>query len=182
MCSSDLAQIKRSGGKLYGLPLAAASFLVHPLLALGALTFYITNLIAFTIAFNLGTPREPMPGEREPISVMNYAILDSLAALAVMFFAGRAAWRKIAGVETKRDDKPVKSFAGSAGHLALCVVLSVVTLWFLLEFGLPVATMITGPDLQLIELGRQWHLGSTVDSIFSKVAALAVLLDRKSVV
>jgi len=71
---------------------------------------------------------------------------------------------------------PTQPFAGSTGHLVLNVLLSVFTLWFLLEFGFPVAQMITGPDTRLIEVGRQWRLGTTVDSIFSKLAAFAALL------
>jgi tRNA A-37 threonylcarbamoyl transferase component Bud32 len=95
-----IAQIKRSNGKLYGLPMAACALLAHPLLLVGSLAFWLTNLVAFAIAFNLRTPpalsQEAVP--HRGLAVIDFVVLDSLAALAVMFFAGRAAWRKISGV------------------------------------------------------------------------------------
>ncbi len=124
-----IAQIKHSKGKLYGLPMAACALLVYPLLLLGSLAFYLTNLIAFTIAFNLRTPPVPVPDatpEREPFSVIDFAVLDSLVALAVMFFAGRAAWRKISGYQSKAD--PSVS-APAAWMLVGAVASLIMSLW-----------------------------------------------------
>jgi predicted Ser/Thr protein kinase len=97
--SIAIAQIKRSTGKLYGLRLAAADALFFPLLAVGALAFYLTNLIAFTIAFSLRAPPVPAPGAppERGLAVVDFAALDSLVALTVMCFVGRAVWRRIVG-------------------------------------------------------------------------------------
>ena len=66
----------------------------------------------------------------------------------------------------------------SSGPLLLvgCMLASLATIWFLLEFWPATFTMISGPDLQLIEIGRQWHLGTNVMSIFGKIITLTVLL------
>lgn len=113
-------------------------------------------------------------------------VVDQRLVIATLFLAiwlpgmltlVRGHRREVAGAREGALLGPSQlAFAGSGLHLALCVLLSVFTLWFLLEFGPPTITMIQGPDLPLLALGGEWHLGGTVWSIFSKLAALTALL------
>jgi serine/threonine protein kinase len=68
------------------------------------------------------------------------------------------------------------SFFGTPTHLLLCLVLSLMTIWFVLYFGPPVFTMIDGPDVELLKVGRDWDLGTTVNSIFSSLVVAFIAL------
>ncbi|HEV7406385.1 MAG TPA: serine/threonine-protein kinase [Chthoniobacteraceae bacterium] len=93
--SHAIVQIKRSDGRLYGLPVAAASALFYPLVLVGAVAFYVTNLLAATVVFNLDhSPTRGGVGQAG-VAVWHFAVLDTLAALLVCFFVARSAWRKI---------------------------------------------------------------------------------------
>jgi predicted Ser/Thr protein kinase len=78
-----IVQIKRSGGKLYGLPLAAADLLFYPLLLLA-------GLAAFGTAMTWG-----MLGLDKP-NTAHAPVPEILVALAACFLAARIAWRRIA--------------------------------------------------------------------------------------
>ncbi len=69
-----------------------------------------------------------------------------------------------------------QSFLGTPYHLLLCCALSLATLWFVLYFGPPVLTMIDGPDLELLKVGRDWDLGTTVNSIMSTLVVAFIVL------
>jgi len=93
-------QIKRSGGRLYGLRIAAADALFFPLLALGSGTVALTHLAQIAIWTSLQTPPAvSSPNAAPPAGYpgMSFMVLDSIAGLLVCFFTARAAWRKIAG-------------------------------------------------------------------------------------
>jgi serine/threonine protein kinase len=68
------------------------------------------------------------------------------------------------------------SFVGTPYHLLLCLALSLASLWFVLYFGPPVFTMIDGPDVELLKVGRDWDLGTTVNSIFSSLVVAFIAL------
>ncbi len=101
----SIQHIKRSGGRIVGLPLAVADAFFFPLLILGGIVGTLTHGAQAAIWAKENTGyvyREgilvdiiaPDPATRPD---MNFLILDVLAAQIVWFFAGRAAWRSIAG-------------------------------------------------------------------------------------
>lgn len=67
-------------------------------------------------------------------------------------------------------------FAGSMPHLLVCLALSLALVYFLLHFGPPFLTMIDGPDVELIRVGRNWDLGDTVSSITSSLIVILLVL------
>jgi predicted Ser/Thr protein kinase len=101
-----VGQIKRSGGKLHGLPMAACALLAHPVAAVGAAAFGLTHLAQIAIwtkvhtgyatdqAGHLVNPQAPPPSSYPG---MDFMVLDSLVAAGVCFLVGVLAWRKIAG-------------------------------------------------------------------------------------
>ncbi len=168
-----IAHIKRSRGRFYGLRLAAADALFFPLLAVGALAFWLTNLIAFTIAFNLHAPPVPVPGappEREPFAVIDFAVLDSLAALTVMSFAGRAAWRAI----SEHQKTAVPSAGADSGR----------NYWFRIPLGLAglallwlASSEILGVVVTLATTGRlPVEVTNTVAGFLAAFICLLILL------
>ena len=98
-----VGQIRRSGGKIIGLPLAVADVLFFPLLLLGALVTVLA-----TGVFQSFAP----PG-------VSATILPGIAvALVVCFFVARAAWRSIAGTGAARAAAGSEARAGSADVVA----------------------------------------------------------------
>ena len=95
-----IGQIKRSGGRLYGLRLAAVDALFFPLLLLGLAVFSLLFLgyRAVTIDWVWIPATSEHPGESAFARFWNlFILLDVLVSLAACFFAARAAWRSIAG-------------------------------------------------------------------------------------
>jgi Protein kinase domain len=103
----SVGNIKRSGGNVFGLPLAAVSLLCFPLILVGTLAFWLTHLVqialwtgihtAYTykadeLAGVIAPPPHSYPG-------LSFLVLDSTIALVVCFFGARVVWRKISGVE-----------------------------------------------------------------------------------
>lgn len=86
-----IGHIKRSGGKIIGLPLAVADVLFFPLLVLSGI---ITALVA-----QVGYSMAPHPNAAAVTSAGAFGVL---VALVVCFFVSRAVWRAIV-----RHDKPV---------------------------------------------------------------------------
>ncbi len=107
--SVAVGQIRRSNGQLTGLPFAAFGVMFYPLLLLSAAAFGLLFLIfrAATVdwVWNPGTPEYP------PLSAFShfwnaFVALDTVIALAVCFFAARAAWRAVVG-QSAQPDPPV---------------------------------------------------------------------------
>lgn len=95
-----LAKIKRSDGKLYGLPLAAAAILFVPFVALALLTAYVLKPHAFTVWFDgyRGmSPNEIADMRAKLGDALHYSPFDFVIVLAVCILAGWLAWRKISG-------------------------------------------------------------------------------------
>ena len=89
-----VAKIKRSGGKLYGLRLAAADALCFPLLLLAGLVTLATTMLWSAAGIDKpNTAHAPVP--------------EIVVALVVCLFVGRTVWRKINGSCKARDAKPV---------------------------------------------------------------------------
>ncbi len=102
-----VAQIRRSNGMLYGLPLAFADMMFFPLLAVAAA---ISLGIGFaTVAF---WPT-PTPGPDNPavanIGVMHGAIPGSIVAFVVCYFVGRAVWRMVSPLSSNTAAKALPS-------------------------------------------------------------------------
>ena len=83
-----IGHIKRSRGKLHGLPLAAAAFLAHPLLIVTAGAGFVA---AITVAFAVGR------GLGGGLGVAEMSIVSLPVALFTGFFVTRLAWRRISG-------------------------------------------------------------------------------------
>ena len=81
-----IGHIKRSGGKIIGLPLGVADAIFFPLLLLG-------GIIAFPSALVFGA-LAPHPNAA---TLASSAALGTIVASIVCFFVGRAVWRAIAG-------------------------------------------------------------------------------------
>jgi predicted Ser/Thr protein kinase len=99
-----IAHIKRSRGKLHGLPLGFVALMWHPLLVVGTGAFFLTHFVALTIKSILGAPGGiGVPGARPPeeVGVMDFILANSVVALVACFFVARAAWRAITGYEKK---------------------------------------------------------------------------------
>ncbi len=118
-----IGQIKRSGGKLVGLPLAVADVLFFPLLVLGTVAAGLTHLaqIAFWTKAHTGYVYEsgravniiaPSPGAYPSGS---FIVLDVLVALIVCFFVARATWRAVSGTDPARAAKGGAPGAESGG-------------------------------------------------------------------
>ncbi len=75
-----VAQIKRSAGKLYGLPLAAIVLLAHPLIAV-----FVGIALPVSLALH----------SLLPLQLAAVAVPSSMLALAVCFVIGFAVWRKV---------------------------------------------------------------------------------------
>ncbi|MEK6258169.1 MAG: serine/threonine-protein kinase [Planctomycetota bacterium] len=97
-------QIKHSGGKLYGLRLAAADALLFPLLIVGFAASAVTHIAQIAIwtkthtgyVYNAGILADiiaPNPANRPDMVFLILDALVALVALVVCFFVGRAAWR-----------------------------------------------------------------------------------------
>lgn len=84
-----IGQIRRSNGKIYGLRLAFADLMFYPLVVLGVITFFGTAILWSML--RLDTP-----------NASHAPVPEILAALAVCFFAGRAAWRMISDEKTEK--------------------------------------------------------------------------------
>jgi predicted Ser/Thr protein kinase len=100
-----VAKIKRSGGKLYGLRLAAAGSLLFPLMVFGLVVFSVL-FVAYRAATEdwvwiPATPADP-PTYAFGHFWRAFMLLDAFVTLAACFFASRAAWRTISGY--KRPD------------------------------------------------------------------------------
>lgn len=65
---------------------------------------------------------------------------------------------------------------GTPQHLLICFCLSLFTLWFVSYVFPPVLTMISGPDTELISLGRAWGIGRDVGTIFSTLLVMFAAL------
>jgi hypothetical protein len=100
-----IGHIKRSGGRIIGLPLAVADVLFFPLFFLGCAVFALTHAlqIAFWTKAHMGYVYRagilidsiaPSPAGRPD---MIFLILDTLFALLVCFVIGRPVWRLLAG-------------------------------------------------------------------------------------
>lgn len=95
-----IAQIKRSGGKLYGLPLAAAALLFQPLVALALFTAYALKPHALSFLFRGAShysPNEIADLRAKLGDALSFSPFDLVVVLAGCGFAGWFAWRKIAG-------------------------------------------------------------------------------------
>ena len=79
-----IGHIKRSGGKIIGLPLAVADVLFFPLLVLSGLIAALVAQVVFAIA--------PHPNAAAVTSAGAFGVL---VALVVCFFVSRAVWRAI---------------------------------------------------------------------------------------
>lgn len=107
-----MAQIKRSRGQLYGLPLAAGAAIFFPCLILGSIGFALTHLaciavwtqtkMAYVVDGQSGLVNHiaPNPALRPD---MTFLVLDAIVALVVGFFTGPAMWHAIAGVKKEVD-------------------------------------------------------------------------------
>jgi hypothetical protein len=95
----SISKIKHSGGKLYGLRLAALEVIAVPLIVL----FHLVGLGVFWAIFGiliLIAPHQVSLPDKEPPSmrvVVPLVIIAVFVALVVSFYAGRAAWRRIVG-------------------------------------------------------------------------------------
>lgn len=102
-----VAEIRRSNGKLYGLPLAVADVLLFPLVLLDGLILTATAAAAMAI-LTTATPNGP----RNSLGMSLPEILTLLVALPIIgwvdFRIVRAVWRNIAadGKTTKEDPVP----------------------------------------------------------------------------
>lgn len=105
--SLAIQRIKRSSGRIRGLPLAVADVILFPLLILGGITGTLTHGAQAAIWAkehtgyvykdgNLINIIAPDPATRPD---MIFLILDVLTAQLVWFFAGRALWRATVGRE-----------------------------------------------------------------------------------
>ena len=116
-----IAEIKRSGGKLRGLPLAAFDCLLLPVLALGSAAFGFTNLLQIAFWTKIRTGYEynadhlinviaPNPDNR-PDEM--FLILDAVVTVVVCFYAGFIAWKRITRTpdERTKEAKPGGEYA-----------------------------------------------------------------------
>ena len=118
-----IGHIKHSGGKLYGMRLAATDTLLFPLLVLGGITFTLTHLTLITVWTNwpgsittVQSPDSPPPHAYPGESFM---IFDAIAALVVCFFVGRAVWRAIAVSRESSSDAAAGNSEPRLNHLAI---------------------------------------------------------------
>jgi uncharacterized protein (TIGR03067 family) len=127
----SIQHIKRSGGRIVGLPLAVADVIIFPLLILGGVVGTLSHGVQAAIWANEHTGYvykegilveviAPDPATRPD---MIFLILDVLIAQFVWFFAGRAAWRAIAGgvagVESASTQSPQPSDVAATGSPTL---------------------------------------------------------------
>ena len=144
----SIGQIKRSGGRLYGLHLAAADMLFFPLLVLAVAAFGLTHLVQIAVWTKVHTGYDYKAGELTNIIApppasypgMTFMILDSLVALGVCFFVGFVAWRKIAGVKVdgpKDECEPTAEAIPRRRHLltAFLALLSLAAFFFGANFS-----------------------------------------------
>jgi hypothetical protein len=97
-----MAKIKRSGGKLYGLPLAAAALLFQPLVALGLFAAYVLKPHALSFLFRGAShysPNEVADMRARLGDALGFSSFDFGVVLAVCGLAGWLAWRKIAATK-----------------------------------------------------------------------------------
>ncbi len=92
-------QIKRSGGKLYGLRLAAVEAILFPLFLLCDLVGLGVFWLGFGLLVLAAPHQVPSVGEGMQSAgvVVPLVLIAIAAALAVSFFAGRSAWRASSG-------------------------------------------------------------------------------------
>ncbi len=129
-----IAQIKRSGGKLYGLPLAAIALLIHPLAALGGGLFLLLRMAYSAATRNwlwIPSTQEYPPTYADSYFIEAFNVVGSLAALLIGFFAGRAAWRAISGY--KKPDAAPSVTAPAVWMLIGAVASSIMVLFLVSE-------------------------------------------------
>jgi serine/threonine protein kinase len=92
--------------------------------------------------------------------------------------AGKPAVEQAPAPQPLRDAAPAESpFWGTQVSLVACTSLTFITLAVVLYTGIPLVTMMFGPDTELINFGRQWGLGNTVDKVAPTILLiLAVVL------
>jgi predicted Ser/Thr protein kinase len=94
-----IGQIRRSAGKLYGLPLAEFDALLFPLLLLDFLIMVVVAAVVMMVLMLCGGPRGPQ-GELMSALPTALTLLISLPIIAwADYRIARAAWRMIAGVQ-----------------------------------------------------------------------------------
>ena len=127
-----IGHIKRSGGRIIGLPLAVADVLFFPLLVLGGLIAALVARVGFSMA--------PNPNA---VDVTSAGAIGVLVALVVCFFVARAAWRAVAG-NHRLDDQlrgppvatPTEAISSiGIGRISLWAAISGVVLPALLLLG-----------------------------------------------
>ncbi|MFN0077334.1 MAG: serine/threonine-protein kinase [Prosthecobacter sp.] len=100
-----IAQIKGSGGKIYGLPLATFARMLIPLLVIGTVALALTHILQIVLWTITHTGYSYQGGVRTNViapspanrPIMTFICFDLIVALTACFFAGRSAWRKIVG-------------------------------------------------------------------------------------
>ena len=145
-----IGHIKRSGGKIIGLPLAVTDVLFFPLLALAGIIAFLIGLIWMGVAPHTNAA-----------ALYSAASFGALVALGVCFFVARAMWRKIAGEKTETG--PGSLTRGHDGRLPETQVRFVVSdtsdvprqaNFHFSTLGYQLIEQ--GPDLCVFERGNKW--------------------------
>ena len=90
-------QIKRSGGRLYGLRLAAVEALLLPwILIIGVIGVLISGTLLVILKIFAPTNRDP-GGTQSDVAFGGPVLIAILPALVISFFACRALWRAVVG-------------------------------------------------------------------------------------
>jgi predicted Ser/Thr protein kinase len=119
----SIGHIKRSGGKIIGLPLAVVDALLFPLLATGCIPFALTHIVQIVLWTKIHTGYVYKSDRLADIIATNpanrpdilFLILDTLVALVVCFLIGLAVWRAIAGHNRLGDQFPGKPVGATSG-------------------------------------------------------------------
>ena len=107
-----IGQIRRSDGKLYGLPLAAIDALLFPLLLLDFLIMVVVAAVVMMVLMLCGGPRGA-GGELMSALPTALTLLISLPIIAwVDYRIARAAWRMIAGVQPPSQPAVATAISG----------------------------------------------------------------------
>ncbi|HET6249080.1 MAG TPA: hypothetical protein VFE47_15400 [Tepidisphaeraceae bacterium] len=120
-------QIKRSGGKLYGLRLAAVEALLVPwLLIVGVIGGVISAIVLALLNLFFSSPAPVMPEEHAVVGPQGAIapaipiLISIIPTLAISFFVCRALWRAVVGRPMpQRRVLPAPAASGESGRIGV---------------------------------------------------------------